>query len=71
MRPAWVRVAAVAAVLLGFAVGGLMGLSVSQVRVAEAAPTRQQSTDIARDLLGVSGPDSVAEVFVELAGDSW
>ncbi len=75
-RPAWrfypapARVAALAAVVLALALGGLMGTSVASVRTAglTAAP-QETEQDILADALDPLPDDSLAANYLELTGD--
>jgi len=58
------------AVLFAVAVGGVMGQSIASVRTAalqEAAPDE----DVLADLLQAVPDDSLAEAYIELAGESF
>jgi len=68
--PALSRVAAAAAVVLGIALGGLLGVSVVRLRVAGlAASGQQRESDLSVSLLEPVPSDSVSEAYLELIGE--
>lgn len=66
-----IRVAAMLALGVGLLLGGFMGRSTAIVRTAgEAAAAEELGQELSLDVLSVVTPGSVAEAYIQLAGNS-